>query len=491
MGWPVCNTTVELESIDGEASLFTEYTYTFHTLALVISAVCGLIAIVVSLFLMFMHTIHYSRPTEQKHIVRILFMVPIYSVVSYLSVYFYKHSVYYEVLRDCYEAFAIASFFSLMCAYVAPSLHDQKEYFRVARPKPWIFPITQMQRCCGGEHGWLRTPRSGLTWFNIIWVAVFQYCFFRVAMTIVAVLTQYWGRYCLESLNPAFSRIWVMVIVSVAVTIAMYCVIQFYYQLREDIAQHNPIMKVVAIKLVIFLSFWQTILISLLTSTGVMHTTEHVYTPDIKVGLPATLLCIEMAIFSILHIFSFPWTPYVIGSAAYVKAYGHLKETPKYYGGPLGIKATIDCFNPWDIVKAVGRSTRWLFVGRKHRLEDVSYQHTTAPHKLDHLHRQATTQQMSPAGAPTSVLHQEESGSRRDEGNRLRTSTNNVQNTNPYATRGGDSAADSMWQAIEARDYLQDQMMRRSESRVEEGLADALIPARRFRDPYAQSSREK
>lgn len=39
----------------------------------------------------------------------------------------------------------------------------------------------------------------------------------------------------------------------------MYCLIQFYIQLRGDLAEHSPLLKVVAIKLVIFLSFWQTV----------------------------------------------------------------------------------------------------------------------------------------------------------------------------------------------------------------------------------------
>ena len=39
----------------------------------------------------------------------------------------------------------------------------------------------------------------------------------------------------------------------------MYCLIQFYVQLRLDLAAHSPFLKVVAIKLVIFLSFWQTV----------------------------------------------------------------------------------------------------------------------------------------------------------------------------------------------------------------------------------------
>ena len=100
-------------------------------------------------------------------IIRVLFMVPIYSVVSFLSYFFYTRAVYFEVIRDCYEAFAIASFFSLLCAYVASDLHDQKDYFRKIRPRGWVMPISLFKRCCGGELGIWRTPRSGLTWFNV------------------------------------------------------------------------------------------------------------------------------------------------------------------------------------------------------------------------------------------------------------------------------------------------------------------------------------
>lgn len=105
---------------------------------------------------------------DSSSIIRILVMIPIYAVVSFLSYLFYKKAVYFEVLRDCYEAFAIASFFTLMCHYIAPNLHEQKEYFRNVQPKNWVWPITWMQKCSGGEDkGWLRRPRSGLTWFNV------------------------------------------------------------------------------------------------------------------------------------------------------------------------------------------------------------------------------------------------------------------------------------------------------------------------------------
>lgn len=191
-------------------------------------------------------------------------------------------------------------------------------------------------------------------------------------MTITAVITQFFDRYCIESLSPAFAHIWVMVIEAVAVTIAMYCLIQFYYQIKEDIAEHKPLLKVLAIKLVIFLSFWQTILISFLTSSGAIKPSKTIQTPDIKIGIPAMLLCIEMALFAIFHFWSFSYRPYIISSKQMFVS-GPEGEGARYQGGFLGMKAFIDSMNPWDFVKAIGRSAKWLFKGHKHRHEDASY----------------------------------------------------------------------------------------------------------------------
>lgn len=139
-------------------------------------------------------------------------MIPLYSAAAFLSLLYYWHAVYFQVISDCYEAFAIASFFALLCHYVAPNLHEQKEYFRGITPKPWVMPINWLAKCCGGKNGrggpW-RTPRSGLTWFNIIWAGIYQYCFIRVAMTITAVVTEYFKRYCESSNSPVFAHIWV------------------------------------------------------------------------------------------------------------------------------------------------------------------------------------------------------------------------------------------------------------------------------------------
>jgi len=78
-----------------------------------------------------------------------------------------------------------------------------------------------------------------------------------------------------------------------------------------------------------------------------------------------------MAIFSVMHLFAFSWRVYRISDDPQVGT--EAGGAQRYKGGRLGIKAYLDAFNPWDILKAITRGFRWLFVGRRHRFEDPSY----------------------------------------------------------------------------------------------------------------------
>ncbi|KAG9617176.1 DUF300-domain-containing protein, partial [Aureobasidium melanogenum] len=145
-----------------------------------------------------------------------------------------------------------------------------------------------------------------------------------------------------------------MVFEGASVTIAMFMLIQFYLQLKADLAEHRPFLKVLCIKLVIFFSFWQSLVISFLSSSnGPLQPTKKISYPDIKVGIPSMLLCVEMAIFAVMHLFAFPWREYDLSKTPYADPVtapgsGFSGTAPKYHGGWMGIKAYGDTFNPWD-----------------------------------------------------------------------------------------------------------------------------------------------
>ncbi|KAG5921096.1 hypothetical protein E4U42_005989 [Claviceps africana] len=392
-----CNSTLEdMRILPGSEKILVG-PLDFHNLARLIGSSCTLIATVLSLYLVWMHALNYTQPREQRYIIRILFMVPVYAISSYFQIQWYWHAIYFQVISDCYEAFAIASFFALLCHYVAPDLHSQKVFFRELHPiKQWVMPINWFGKCCGGQRGIWRIPKSGLTWFNIVWVGVYQYCFVRVAMTISAVVLQYNHRYCEPSNLPVFGHIWIIVLNALAVTIAMYCLVQFYVQLKGALVKHNLFIKILAIKLVVFLSFWQASSISVGTSTlNIVRANDVLAYPDLKVGIPALLLCVEMAMFAVLHLWAFPYAPYVRGAPrTFYPVPDSDKISPSVEnqrhppaGGFLGLAAIGDALNVWDFIKAFGRGMRWLFCGVKRRKEDISYRLDRVVEHVDMDHR--------------------------------------------------------------------------------------------------------
>ena len=61
------------------------------------------VAVVVSFALIQQHLKHFSKPLVQSKVVGILWMVPIYSIDSWISLNFKDSAPYLDMFRDCYE----------------------------------------------------------------------------------------------------------------------------------------------------------------------------------------------------------------------------------------------------------------------------------------------------------------------------------------------------------------------------------------------------
>jgi len=202
--------------------------------------------------------------------------------------------------------------------------------------------------------------------FQIVYVGIFQYCIVRPLFTIVAVIAESRGQYCKSAKHPRYVSVWVAGIDAISVTIAMYCLVQFYIQLKEDLSRYRPFLKVLSIKLVIFLCFWQNFLIEILTSdkSGPLKPTGFVAGPDLRIGIPCIFTCVDMAVFACLHLWAFPWKPYDLDCQ-------HKHPREFYACGPN--KALMQAIYPWDYFKAAARGFRWLFHGVRFRMSDPSY----------------------------------------------------------------------------------------------------------------------
>ena len=98
----------------------------------------------------------------------------------------------------------------------------------------------------------------------------------------------------------------------------------------------------------------------MVAASGLVHSTPRIAIQDFRVGLPAMLICLEMAVFAIMHYFSYSWKPYRVPSG----------EHESYYGGTFGIKAILDALNLWDIVKELARSWKWVLMGRERNIPE-------------------------------------------------------------------------------------------------------------------------
>jgi hypothetical protein len=147
----------------------------------------------------------------------------------------------------------------------------------------------------------------------------------------------------------------------------MYCLIQFYTQLKTDLATQKTLMKVICIKLATFIGFWQVWLLNLLSSKrGPFKHSKYIANTDIHIAIPCMLVCLEMIIFACAFHWAFPWRPYDL--ARQPRGPERLEE---YAAGPH--TALLEALNPWDYWKAAARGFWWLVHGVRHRMEDVSY----------------------------------------------------------------------------------------------------------------------
>ncbi|KAJ3720117.1 organic solute transporter Ostalpha-domain-containing protein [Lentinula raphanica] len=264
-----------------------------------------IIAIITSAWLINKHLVYYTNKREQRYIVRILFMVPIYAIISMASYLFWNESTPLLLVRDGYESTVLTSFFYLLLNYLSHDSDEQRAIFlknglsrendreALRRGKPlnrWIFPL--------GFVKW--KPADGLLFLQMM----------KWGTTLAAVLLNYVGLYCEDSWGLGWGHSYITVIVSISVTIAMYCLIQLYVPVSKILAPQKPLLKLFSVKAIVFLTFWQATFLSLLSMVGVIKDTTYMTADDINIGIGALLETFEMMLFGFLHIKAFTYKVY-------------------------------------------------------------------------------------------------------------------------------------------------------------------------------------
>ncbi|XP_061562749.1 transmembrane protein 184ba isoform X2 [Phycodurus eques] len=255
----------------------------------------------------YMHLRFYSSPREQRHIVRILFIVPIYAIDSWLSLLFFtndQYYVYFDTIRDCYEAFVIYNFLSLCYEY----LGGESAIMAEIRGKP-IESSCLFGTCC------LRGKAYSIGFLRFCKQATLQFCVVKPLMATITVILQAYGKYKDGDFNIASGYLYITIIYNISVSLSLYALFLFYFATRDLLSPYRPMLKFFMVKSVIFLSFWQGVLLAVMEKCGAIPQIKSV---DVSVGEGTVaagyqnfIICIEMFFAALVLRLAFTYTVYM------------------------------------------------------------------------------------------------------------------------------------------------------------------------------------
>lgn len=138
---------------------------TFHQIALIVAGAMMGSACIVSFGLIMGHALHFSAPKEQKEyvyisqsgkclwrrsltsyhhrIIRITFTIPVFAVLSFLTILLESRAPYLTPLTDLYEAWALAGFYLLLCAYISGD-DEERENVLHDNGKQGVYNVCQL-----------------------------------------------------------------------------------------------------------------------------------------------------------------------------------------------------------------------------------------------------------------------------------------------------------------------------------------------------------
>ncbi|XP_077879697.1 transmembrane protein 184A isoform X3 [Ictidomys tridecemlineatus] len=176
--------------------------------------------------------------------------------------------------------------------------------------------------------------------------ATLQFCMVKPIMALATIILQAFGRYRDGDFSVRSGYLYVTLVYNASVSLALYALFLFYFATRELLRPFEPVLKFLTIKAVIFLSFWQGMLLAILERCGAIPEVQAIDGTRVGAGTLAAgyqnfLICIEMLFASLALRYAFT-----------CQVYSEKKDSPAP-PAPMqsissGLKETI---SPQDIVQ--------------------------------------------------------------------------------------------------------------------------------------------
>jgi len=278
-----------------------------------LAALCVWTAILITCHQIYQYLRFYTNPAEQRWIVRILFIVPLYAFVSWLSLLFFAKNdyyVYFYTVRDCYEAFVIYNFLSLCYEYLGGEGNIMTD-IRGKNIKSSYLTCT----CCLAGHSY------NISFLRFCKQGTLQFCFFKPVLSVVVIILQSQNLYHDGDWSPDEGYLYTTIIYNISISVALFALFLFYSATKELLRPYDPALKFFSVKSVIFLSFWQGVFLSIMEASGMIKpiiSDDCSYTTKpgtISAGYQNFLICIEMFFAAIAMKYAFPISVYLTEGA--------------------------------------------------------------------------------------------------------------------------------------------------------------------------------
>ena len=254
--------------------------------AFVIGALCAVTGACMSLFTCSKHLRNYSQPDKQRNIVRILFIVPIYSIFSWFSLVFSDSAFFFITIRDVYEAYVIYCFLMLILAYGGGENNLCSEIARNPGAISHPPPLCKLAPIALGSRFLHSAKRYTL-----------QFVITKPIFAIFSLIMLGLNRF-----DQAWYQTLLLIVYNISYTLALYWLVLFYLATKHlpQLKTANPVFKFCAVKIVVFATYYQQLLVQTLP------------------GIPLEklnrwndfILCIEMVVFAGVHMYAFHWSEF-------------------------------------------------------------------------------------------------------------------------------------------------------------------------------------
>lgn len=247
------------------------------------------------------HLFYWKNPKEQKAIIIIILMAPIYAVDSFVGLLDFQGSKAFfmllESIKECYEALVIAKFLALLYSYLNISISKNIVPDGIkGREIHHSFPMTLFQP---------RTVRLDHHTLKLLKYWTWQFVVIRPVCSILMITLQILGIY------PNWLSWTFTIILNISVSLALYSLVLFYHVFAKELKPHKPLTKFMCVKGIVFFCFWQGIVLEILVALGIIR--SHHFWLDvehIQEAIQNVLVCVEMVVFSVLQQYAFHVAPY-------------------------------------------------------------------------------------------------------------------------------------------------------------------------------------